>query len=67
MSNYEDAVISGDSLLSNYADYYEEWDDSEEEICGECYGTGMDRDELYECPNCAGEGVMFVIERKIPR
>lgn len=46
------------SNLTNYSEYYENWDESEEEECPVCYGTGLDRDEMYECPACYGEGYL---------
>jgi hypothetical protein len=53
-----------DSLMSNYGDYYEVWNDSDTEECADCFGTGMDRDELYECAACYGEGSIPVINFK---
>jgi hypothetical protein len=45
-----------DSNLQNYADYYDEWDEVEEDRCPSCHGTGMDKWEEFECEDCAGEG-----------
>lgn len=45
-----------DSNLQNYADYYEEWDEADEDLCQACNGTGMDRWEEFECEVCWGEG-----------
>lgn len=44
------------SVLSNYSDVYDAWDEEDGEECPDCYGTGMDRDEIYECATCWGEG-----------
>lgn len=54
---YGSNSVSG-SNLQNYSDYYEEWDSEEGETCQQCYGTGLDRDEVYECATCYGEGII---------
>jgi DnaJ-class molecular chaperone len=51
-----------DTNITNYSEYYEEWDNAEEEECPSCYGTGMDKDEIYDCETCFGEGFIPVIE-----
>lgn len=51
-----------DSVYSNYGDYFEAWNDGIEEECPECRGTCMDRDELYDCKLCFGEGVLVFFE-----
>lgn len=49
-------VVYG-SNLSNYGDYYNEWDDDDNrDTCPDCRGTGMDKWEEYECATCGGEG-----------
>lgn len=45
-------------MSTNYAEVYESWYDSASEICPECRGTGLDRDEIYDCETCFGEGVI---------
>lgn len=54
----ETTVARGDSVYSNYAEMYEEWDESPTVTCTECKGTGLDRDEIYDCLTCFGEGVI---------
>lgn len=55
-----------DSNMSNYSEYYDEWDDDEEvEECSACYGTGLDRDEMYDCEVCGGEGEIRIVSAKI--
>lgn len=44
------------SALSNYSEAFEAWDNEEREECPECRGTGLDRDEVYDCLTCYGEG-----------
>ncbi len=54
--------------VTNDSDIYSEsvYDEVFEE-CRSCYGTGMDKDEIYECPDCGGEGVVYLLPlRKIP-
>jgi DnaJ-class molecular chaperone len=50
-----------DTNLSNYSDYYAEWDSSDEIECPSCYGTGLDRDEMYDCQECYGEGYIIYL------
>lgn len=45
-------------MTTNYAQAYNEWYDCLEEECPECHGTGLDRDEIYDCDTCFGEGVI---------
>lgn len=60
--------------VTTYIDDYEEsmYDDFTAEIdntfeeCRGCYGTGMDDDEIYECPDCGGEGVIYHLPLKLP-
>jgi hypothetical protein len=59
-SNSENMSTDGSSVLLNYSDYYDEWFEAETEECHECYGTGMDKDEMYDCPACWGEGVIIL-------
>jgi hypothetical protein len=47
--------------LTNYSEAYEEWDDGEWQECPDCYGSGLDRDELYDCRTCFGEGEIPVV------
>jgi hypothetical protein len=46
------------SALMNYSDVFDEFDEEATE-CPVCRGTCMDRDELYECPECGGEGEIY--------
>lgn len=56
----ESSIALGNSVFSNYADTYEQWDEEETERCPDCHGTGLDRDEVYECETCYGEGVIVL-------
>jgi len=48
---------TGETNISVHAGFYDEWDaDDEWEECPDCYGTGLDRDEIYDCETCGGEG-----------
>jgi len=59
-------MITGETTLSNYSSFYEEWDEDDEwEECTSCYGTGMDRDEIYDCPACYGEGEVRIYSSRI--
>lgn len=49
-----------DTTLSNYGSTYDAWYDAETIECPECRGTGMDRDELYDCELCFGECVIVI-------
>lgn len=49
-----------DSTLTNYSEDFDEWLDAETEECRACYGTGLDKDEIYDCPVCAGEGEVTI-------
>jgi hypothetical protein len=53
---------NNDSNLLNYGDYYDQWDEADEEECPSCFGTGLDRDEMYDCPACYGEGFMPAVK-----
>lgn len=55
----------GGSNLANYSDTYEKWDSEEGEICPQCFGTGLDRDEVWECPACWGEGYTVPVDRAL--
>ena len=44
------------SRLSNYSEAFEAWDEEGGEECRTCHGTGLDRDEVFDCPDCYGEG-----------
>ena len=44
------------SNLLNYGDYYDEFDDLPEVECHSCRGTGLDKYEEFDCPDCQGEG-----------
>jgi DnaJ-class molecular chaperone len=50
------------SAMSNYASVYSAWDSADEEECPVCRGTGLDRDEVYDCEECAGEGYIVPID-----
>lgn len=50
--------IPVDTIYSNYSSAYVAWNNSYEEECPECRGTGLDRDEIYDCEYCYGEGVI---------
>lgn len=56
--------IPVESVLSNYSDAFDEYDDKYEE-CRACYSTGMDRDEIYECEDCGGEGVIYLYRQNV--
>lgn len=62
MSNTVGVTIHGQvavgSALSNYSEAYESWDEQEGEECPDCRGTGLDRDEIYDCLTCFGEGYL---------
>jgi len=48
---------NGETSISVHSDYYEKWDDDNQwEECSYCYGTGLDRDEIYDCLQCGGDG-----------
>lgn len=51
----KETEIFVNSVFANYSDVFDEFD-SQVRKCRECRGTGMDRDEIYECPDCGGEG-----------
>lgn len=55
MAKIHTEVVS-DTNMSNYAKAYESWDDQDWNECAYCYGTGLDRDEIYDCLQCGGEG-----------
>ena len=57
-SNYLDD-LPADSALLRYEEYYDEYFNAEETECWSCYGTGLDRDEVYDCPVCFGDGVLL--------
>ena len=50
------------SVYSNYASAYESWNDAEEKECPSCHGTGLDREEIYECETCFGEGYVVPLD-----
>ena len=52
-------VTAHGSSLLNYSDTYEAWDEEEGTECKACYGTGLDRDEIFDCEVCAGEGIVI--------
>lgn len=56
MSSNLELSVTGETALVNK--FYEEWDNSEEEICPRCHGTGLDRYEEDECETCFGEGML---------
>ena len=52
---------TGETNISVHSGFYSEWDSDEEWAeCWSCYGTGMDRDEIYDCAVCWGEGEVRV-------
>lgn len=53
------------SLLSNYGDYYDEWDNSDTTPCKACRGTGLDKWEEFDCEICGGEGVIVRFDRAV--
>jgi hypothetical protein len=59
-------TIEVGSALSNYDSYYEVWNNAETEDCPVCRGTGLDRDELYDCEYCYGEGELPVLTETFP-
>jgi hypothetical protein len=60
-SNSVSISVEGMSVLLDYSEYYDQWFDAETEECRICYGTGMDKDEIYDCDACFGEGVVSVL------
>lgn len=60
-SNSINVSVEGNSVLLNYSEYYDEWFEAETQECRACYGTGMDKDEIYDCDVCFGEGVVSVL------
>lgn len=56
------STIDVGSALSNYSDTYTAWNDAETIECPDCKGTGLDRDEIYDCELCYGEGEIVVEE-----
>ena len=62
MTDFDEEVVSHNrgSNLSNYDEFYEAWDYAQEVECPDCYGTGLDRDEIYECETCFGEGYLIL-------
>lgn len=60
-----ETAIYGETSISVYSDFYEEWDEDENwEECWDCRGTGLDRDEMYDCPICGGEGEVRIYDSK---
>lgn len=53
------------SNLSNYSEAYTAWNDAETVECPDCKGTGLDRDEIYDCYLCYGEGEIVVEEPEV--
>lgn len=53
------------SVLSNYSEAYTAWNDAETTECPDCKGTGLDRDEIYDCETCYGEGEIVVEEPEV--
>lgn len=49
-------------MTSYSAELVEAWNDADEETCPDCWGTGLDRDEIYDCPTCYGEGVLVYFD-----
>lgn len=66
MSYYERPSKAGnntvDSVYSKYADMYSAWDVESTRRCPDCRGTGLDRDEIYDCETCFGEGYLPEID-----
>lgn len=66
MSNQVGVTIHGQvavgSALSNYSEAFESWDGEDGEECPDCRGTGLDRDEIYDCLTCFGEGVIAGVD-----
>jgi DnaJ-class molecular chaperone len=50
------------SAMSNYAQFYSAWDSADEVECPDCKGTGLDRDEIFDCEYCAGEGYLVSLD-----
>lgn len=50
------------SAFTNYATVYSSWDSADEEECPDCKGTGLDRDEIYDCETCGGEGYLVPLD-----
>lgn len=50
-------------MVSSYsAQVVSAWTEADEDVCPDCYGTGLDRDEIYDCPTCYGEGVIVYFD-----
>lgn len=56
--------VSVDSTWSNYSSTYDEWNDADHRVCPDCKGTGLDRDEWYDCPTCDGEGEVTILDTR---
>lgn len=50
------------SNLENYRETFEEWDTAEKKVCPSCKGTGLDRDEWFDCETCGGEGEITLLK-----
>jgi len=54
--------VTAESYIS---EFYDQWDEDEYwEECPACRGTGMDRDEIYDCEECGGEGEIRIYDHK---
>lgn len=53
------------SVLSNYETTYSVWNEAETTECPDCRGTGLDRDEIYDCLLCFGEGEIVIDDPEI--
>jgi DnaJ-class molecular chaperone len=54
--------IKGETALSNYSEVFDAWDEEEGVECPDCKGTGLDRDEIYDCLTCYGEGIIVPLD-----
>lgn len=51
--------IKGRTAFSQHLEAYSAWDEAEGKTCPTCFGTGLDRDEVWDCETCFGEGILI--------
>lgn len=57
-------MINRDTIDTEDHEEMVSYDDDEfYEECRACYGTGMDKDEVFECESCGGDGVWYNWQR----
>jgi hypothetical protein len=62
-SSYLADDLPADSALIRYSEYYDEYFEAEEEECPDCHGTGLDREEIFDCETCYGDGVITILPK----